>query len=54
MDSNTQLKLIDFINQVVILAQGVTHLTGTQSAGELIDAAEELKRALLQDDTIVE
>jgi hypothetical protein len=52
MNENTKDKLFKFIDQIEILAQGVTHLTGVPDCVRLIGAAEELKNALNKDETI--
>jgi hypothetical protein len=52
MNSKTKDKLVEFINQVEILAQGVIHMTGQRDTETLIAAAEEFKNALEKDETI--
>lgn len=54
MNSNTKQTLIDFINKVEVLAQGVMMIAGVECVTQLVNAAEHAKYAIEHDETIVE
>jgi len=53
MNQNTKSALLEFIDQIEILAQGVVHMTGIKDCEILIQNAEKLKNALNKDETIL-
>jgi hypothetical protein len=53
MNEKTKETLKKFVDEIEILAQGVVLMTGTDSCSKLLDAAEELKKSLDSDETII-
>lgn len=51
MTARTKTALIDLADKIQNLAAGVVHLTGTETASEVMGAAEMLKLALQQEPT---
>lgn len=54
MNSNTRAALDKFAMKVAHMAEGCVHQLGTQEAGNIIEACNELSRALQHDETIIE
>lgn len=54
MNTNTKLHLQRFISQVENLTNAVLLTIGMETASEIIEVSEELKRALDEDKTITE
>lgn len=54
MNTKTKKELVEFIEQVERMAQGVVHMIGTAQASDVIAAGETLKMALEHDETILE
>lgn len=52
MNANTKQALIQFVNDIQILAQGVVHMTGVKDCEILIKNGEILKDHLRKDETI--
>lgn len=52
MNQNTAKSLKDFISAIEILTAGVAHEIGLTTAGEILTACNELKRAINKDETI--
>lgn len=52
MNANTKAALIQFVNDIQILAQGVIHMTGVKDCEILLKNGENLKRSLESDETI--
>lgn len=52
MNSNTRNAMMQFVNDIQILAQGVVHMTGVKDCELLLKNGEHLKECLAKDETI--